>query len=126
MSAFPRDMGRLEETSEARVAHVPQALASRADLSPPVGPVTRGVVQRHRGFGGGPHRCIGSHLARIELAIVIAEWLSQIPDFELPPGYAPDINFPSKSFALKVLPLSWGMRQPRYTAIKVNGGEHGV
>lgn len=83
-------------------------------------------VHRHWGFGVGPHRCIGSHLARIQLAIVIAEWLSQIPDFELPPGYAPDINFPSKSFALKVLPLSWGMRQPRYTAIKVNGGEHGV
>ena len=70
--------------------------------------VMDGKVHRHWGFGGGPHRCIGSHLARIELTVVIKEWLKQIPDFELPPGYTPDIKFPSKSFALKALPLSWG------------------
>jgi cytochrome P450 len=67
-----------------------------------------GKVHRHWGFGGGPHRCLGSHLARIELTVVVAEWLKQIPDFELPPGYAPDIKFPSKTFALKALPLRWG------------------
>ncbi|OBH03099.1 cytochrome [Mycobacterium sp. E2699] len=70
--------------------------------------VMDGKVHRHWGFGGGPHRCIGSHLARIELAIVIDEWLRQIPDFQLPQGYTPEIKFPSKSFALKSLPLSWG------------------
>ncbi len=67
-------------------------------------------VHRHWGFGGGPHRCIGSHLARIELAIVVDEWLTQIPDFQLPEGYTPEIRFPSKSFALKSLPLSWEHR----------------
>ncbi|WP_372514232.1 cytochrome P450 [Mycobacterium interjectum] len=67
-------------------------------------------VHRHWGFGGGPHRCIGSHLARIELAIVVDEWLRQIPDFQLPEGYTPEIKFPSKSFALKSLPLSWARR----------------
>jgi hypothetical protein len=67
-----------------------------------------GKVHRHWGFGGGPHRCLGSHLARIELTVIVAEWLKQIPDFELPPGYAPDIKFPSKTFALKALPLRWG------------------
>lgn len=49
-----------------------------------------------------------SHLARIELAIVVGEWLKQIPDFELPEGYTAYIKFPSKSFALESLPLSWG------------------
>ena len=67
-----------------------------------------GKVHRHWGFGGGPHRCLGSHLARIELTIVVAEWLKQIPDFELPPDYTPEISFPSKTFALKKLPLRWG------------------
>jgi len=67
-----------------------------------------GKVHRHWGFGGGPHRCLGSHLARIELTIVVAEWLKQIPDFELPPDYTPEISFPSKTFALKKLPLHWG------------------
>jgi cytochrome P450 len=69
--------------------------------------VMDGKVHRHWGFGGGPHRCIGSHLARIQLTTVIVEWLRQIPDFELPPDYIPEIKFPSKSFALRTLPLSW-------------------
>lgn len=67
-----------------------------------------GKVHRHWGFGGGPHRCLGSHLARIELTIVVDEWLRQIPDFELPADYTPEIRFPSKTFALKELPLRWG------------------
>src|SRR5690349_2952532 len=67
-----------------------------------------GKVHRHWGFGGGPHRCLGSHLARIELTVIVAEWLNQIPDFELPEDYSPVINYPSKSFALKELPLRWG------------------
>jgi cytochrome P450 len=70
--------------------------------------VMDGKVHRHWGFGGGPHRCLGSHLGRIELTVVVGEWLRQIPDFDLPADYAPEINFPSKSFALKELPLRWG------------------
>ena len=70
--------------------------------------VMDGKVHRHWGFGGGPHRCLGSHLARIELTIVVAEWLKQIPDFEVPADYTPEIRFPSKTFALKELPLHWG------------------
>jgi cytochrome P450 len=69
--------------------------------------VMDGKVHRHWGFGGGPHRCLGSHLARIELTIIVAEWLKQIPDFEVPPDYTPEIKFPSKTFALKELPLHW-------------------
>jgi cytochrome P450 len=70
--------------------------------------VMDGKMHRHWGFGGGVHRCLGSHLARIELTVVIDEWLKQIPEFELQPGYIPEIKFPSTSFALKSLPLSWG------------------
>jgi cytochrome P450 len=70
--------------------------------------VMDGKVHRHWGFGGGPHRCLGSHLARIELTVIVGEWLRQIPDFEAPTDYAPEIKFPSKSFALKSLPLRWG------------------
>ncbi|OMC45889.1 cytochrome P450 [Mycobacterium sp. IS-1264] len=69
--------------------------------------VMDGKVHRHWGFGGGPHRCLGSHLARIELTVIVGEWLRQIPDFEVPTDYAPEIKFPSKSFALKSLPLRW-------------------
>jgi cytochrome P450 len=69
--------------------------------------VLDGKVHRHWGFGGGPHRCIGSHLARIQLSAVLSEWLRQIPDFRLPPDYVPKVKFPSTYFALTTLPLSW-------------------
>jgi cytochrome P450 len=54
--------------------------------------VMDGKVHRHWAFGGGPHRRLGSHLARIQLAIIVAEWLKQIPDFELPQGYIPETS----------------------------------
>jgi cytochrome P450 len=70
--------------------------------------VMDGKVHRHWGFGGGPHRCLGSHLARIELTVIVGEWLKKIPEFELAPGYTPEIRFPAKTFALKALPLRYG------------------
>lgn len=38
---------------------------------------------RHISFGGGPHRCLGSHLARIELAVALEELHNRIPDYQL-------------------------------------------
>jgi cytochrome P450 len=67
--------------------------------------VMDGKVHRHWGFGGGPHRCLGSHLARMELTVIVDEWLTRVPRFELAPDYTPEISFPSKTFALKSLPL---------------------
>jgi cytochrome P450 len=70
--------------------------------------VMDGKVHRHWGFGGGPHRCLGSHLARMELTVIVDEWLKRIPEFELAPDYQPEIKFPSKTFALTRLPLRFG------------------
>lgn len=38
---------------------------------------------RHLAFGGGAHRCLGSHLARIELTIALEEIHRRIPDYQL-------------------------------------------
>ncbi len=46
---------------------------------------------RHLSFGAGPHRCLGSHLGRIELVIALEELHRRIPDYQLvesdPPSY---------------------------------------
>ena len=38
---------------------------------------------RHFTFSGGPHRCLGSHLARRELKIALEEFFARVPTFRL-------------------------------------------
>jgi cytochrome P450 len=40
-------------------------------------------VNRHAAFGLGIHRCLGSHLARMELRVALEVWLERIPEFSL-------------------------------------------
>jgi cytochrome P450 len=41
------------------------------------------AVNRHTAFGLGIHRCVGSHLARMELRVALEVWLQRIPEFSL-------------------------------------------
>ncbi|WP_245713662.1 cytochrome P450 [Nocardia vaccinii] len=43
----------------------------------------------HAAFGYGPHRCIGSHLARLELRVTLERVLQRIPNFAIKAGTAP-------------------------------------
>jgi cytochrome P450 len=70
--------------------------------------VMDGKVHRHWGFGGGPHRCLGSHLARMELKLILGEWLRRIPEFSVETGYEPQIVFPAQTFAFARVPLKLG------------------
>lgn len=38
---------------------------------------------RHLTFGGHIHKCIGAHIARLEMRILLEEFLRRIPDFEI-------------------------------------------
>lgn len=64
--------------------------------------------QRHWAFGGGIHRCLGMHLARLEMDAFVTEWLNRIPDFELKPGFTPVIvQKPTSVTHLRRLKLRW-------------------
>lgn len=76
------------------LAHYPDA--QRVDLD-------RTVV-RHVSFGAGPHRCLGSHLARQELAVVLTEWHRQIPEYTL---NGEPLEHSGGAWGLDSLPLRW-------------------
>jgi cytochrome P450 len=64
--------------------------------------------QRHWAFGGGMHRCLGMHLARLEMDAFLTEWLNRIPNFELKPGFTPTVvHKPTSVTHLRRLKLRW-------------------
>lgn len=60
----------------------------------------------HVAFNFGPHRCAGSHLARIELRILYEEWLKRIPEFRLDPD-RPATFHGGHVIGCDSLPLLW-------------------
>jgi cytochrome P450 len=61
----------------------------------------------HIAFGGGVHRCLGSHLARRELRITLREWHRRIPDYRIKPGHE-ELEYPQGLRHVKDLTLAWG------------------
>jgi cytochrome P450 len=59
----------------------------------------------HIAFGAGPHRCLGSHLARRELRIALEEWHKRIPDYRLPDGF--EVTEHGRMFGINALSLVW-------------------
>ncbi|MDO6414465.1 cytochrome P450 [Sphingomonas sp. BIUV-7] len=60
----------------------------------------------HIAFGVGPHRCLGSHLARIELQVIYEQMLARLPTFRID-GTKPMKFHGGNIIAIDSLPLRW-------------------
>jgi cytochrome P450 len=63
-------------------------------------------ANRHLAFGGGVHRCLGSHLARLELRVALREWHRRIPDYAIKPGV--ELEFTAGIRTLASFPMVLG------------------
>jgi dihydroxy-acid dehydratase len=59
----------------------------------------------HIGFASGFHRCLGSHLARMERHMALLVWHQRIPDYEIAPGS--DLTYAGNPRAPHHLTLTW-------------------
>jgi cytochrome P450 len=60
---------------------------------------------RHIGFASGYHRCLGSHLARMELQTAMAVWHERIPRYRIEEGA--QLSYSANPRAPRALPLVW-------------------
>jgi cytochrome P450 len=60
----------------------------------------------HLSFGAGPHRCLGSHLARQEMIVALQEWHRLIPDYEIA-DTSQVVEHTGGVYGIDTLPLRW-------------------
>jgi cytochrome P450 len=63
---------------------------------------------RHTAFGLGAHRCLGSHVARIEMKIALEVWHQRVPRYRIQDGFVPEHRYGTFMQQLRGLPLEIG------------------
>ena len=63
------------------------------------------AVNKHIAFGAGVHRCLGSHLARMELRVTLQEWHRRVPDYRIADGV--ELDYSDSLRQVENLELVW-------------------
>lgn len=77
--------GQAIRAGERLLLAFPSGNRDKSDFDHPNSLVLDREANRHLAFGYGVHRCIGLHLARLEIRIALEELLKAVPDFSLDP-----------------------------------------
>jgi cytochrome P450 len=87
---------------------IPLGLASRDDrvYENPHAIDFRRRNNRNISFSAGPHRCLGSHLARREFKIALEEWMARVPEFRVKDGEKTAVHT-TGVWGVDHLPLVW-------------------
>jgi len=66
----------------------------------------RGPVH-HNSMGNGPHKCVGQHLARLEMRVLLEEWARRMPVVRIDPDAPPPRSRAGSVIAMEHLHLVW-------------------
>jgi cytochrome P450 len=105
--------GRQLKKGDAVLVHFGAANRDPEEFDQPDSLCFGRTPNRHLSFGGGPHRCIGSNVARLNLLIVFEEILSRLHDIRITEGESPRFAPPNFSRGPEYLPISFAPG-PRY------------
>ena len=75
----------------------------------------------HIVFGSGIHNCLGAHLARREIKIVVDEWLDRVSPFQIPEDEVPVTYASALSLALIACHWNGESRMPLITLTTRDG-----
>jgi cytochrome P450 len=116
---LPRVVGRDAEFGGVRLKKGERALlmlpAGNLDPKSFPTPMTFDIDREnkaHMTFGSGPHRCVGSHLARLEMRVFYEEWFARMPTVHIDPAERPTYR-PGLNLTICKLPLIWAAVSPQ-------------
>ncbi len=72
------------------------------------------VGNRHHTFIAGVHICLGAHLARRELRVLLEEWFKRIPEFRVKPGT--DTTLYPSLLGIRNLHIEWDASKVNHPA----------
>jgi cytochrome P450 len=82
--------------------------------------IERANPHKHLSFATGIHFCLGSHLARMETEVMLADWIGAVDSWEV----GSELDFPGRSISvisLSTLPISVTRCETRSTAVGAAG-----
>ena len=98
--------GHQLKAGEIIVLYLPAADLDPSEFSDPGHFDPLREYKAHIAFGAGPHRCLGSHLARIELQTLYEVVMKRLPEFRLDPE-KPPVFHAGMMLSMSSLPIRW-------------------